>query len=148
MPANDSSGPFCKTIQQDQSLCQSCHWAEEGKNCWEVQVSPCCQNSRDQCQRCPVKIAYMQAHGCFCPVLLCTDQGEIIHGHVYVPADLRLSDMLGADRRRFIPVVRPRWLRGEPEYAGDWKVAMIGVEHIVWIAPEEEAAGASKLDAA
>jgi len=136
----EASGCICKELIEDNSRCEGCGWAQQGINCWEVEVSPCCDLPRSACSQCPVYISYLRLYGTSMRVVMGTDDGAVLEGTVHVPHRQRLSDLMNDDSRRFLAVREPRWRQGVPAGLPEGKVVIVGISHVAWAVPIEEAA--------
>ena len=84
---------FCRSIQNDQSLCMRCG-TRNRLNCWELTVSPCCERSRTTCERCPVFISHLRTTASPLRVMIGTSEGGVLEGTVFLTQGERMSDML------------------------------------------------------
>jgi len=58
----------------------SCLASGEGKNCWDVTISLCCQRPRTDCQHCDVYINYLKNSGSAQTVVVEMSDGGILVG--------------------------------------------------------------------
>jgi hypothetical protein len=145
--AKDYPEVFCRTAQNDESLCMRCG-TRNRLNCWEVPISPCCQRSRDTCERCPVFISYLRTTASPSRVVIATEDGGVLEGTVFLTRGERLSDMLNDPGRSFLPVRYPRWRQGKPAAADGAPVLCLSLRSISWVSPLEETAPVAKEEAA
>ena len=136
--AIDYAEVFCRTIQNDQSFCMRCG-TRNRLNCWELTVSPCCERSRDTCERCPVFISLLRTTASPSHVLIGTSDGRVLEGTVFLRQGERLSDMLNDPARGFLAVRNPRWREGKPEAAEGTPVLCVSLRTIAWVTPLDEA---------
>jgi hypothetical protein len=128
---------FCRSIQNDQSLCMRCG-TRNRLNCWELTVSPCCERSRTTCERCPVFISHLRTTASPLRVMIGTSEGGVLEGTVFLTQGERMSDMLNDPVRSFLSVRNPRWLEGKPEATDGSPVLCLSLRTIAWVTPVEE----------
>jgi Family of unknown function (DUF6812) len=145
--AADFAEVFCRSIQNDQSLCMRCG-TRNRLNCWEVAVSPCCERSRNSCERCPVFIAHLRTTACPSRVLIGLTDGRSLEGTVFLTRGERLSDMLNDPVRSFLTVRQPMWRAGSPDVTDHAPVLCLSLRMIAWVSPVEEEKAAARDQAA
>ena len=145
--AADFAEVFCRSIQNDQSLCMRCG-TRNRLNCWEVAVSPCCERSRLSCERCPVFIAHLRTTASPSRVVISLTDGRVLDGTVFLTRGERLSDMLNDPARGFLIIRQPTWRDGPPEAADHSPVLCLSLRAIAWVSPVEEEKAAARDQAA
>lgn len=85
-------------------LCQGCRAAEAGANCWQVNISPCCDLPRESCEQCPVFAAATRAMSLAEVVRIHMEGDVIVEGEVHIQQPRRLSDTLNDASHPFIVV--------------------------------------------
>ena len=133
--------PPCSRVHKVSEItCLSCMAAQQGLNCWDVPVSPCCKRDRSQCHTCTVYAAVRKAGTCVHPVTICLKDGGCLRGQVHVPVGERVSDYLN-NSATFLTVTEVQWTEGHPASEGPSPpVIFIATNHIAWVEPTEEAA--------
>ena len=75
------------------NICRGCRAREVGRNCWEMQVSPCCDRPRDACRTCLVYANAMRELSVRQRVCVMLEGGAVLDGEVTVRHNERISDL-------------------------------------------------------
>jgi hypothetical protein len=84
--------------------CQGCRATEEGSNCWDMAISPCCDRDRSGCGTCPVHAMAMKALSQGRRARIVMQDGTTVEGLVAVRRGQRLSDLFNDETRPFVPM--------------------------------------------
>lgn len=133
--------PWCAEYGRvPQEVCEGCIAFERGQNCWERDLTPCCDRDREECAQCPVYVDYHRHSTQPAAVRIRLSDGSEIRGMVYVPKELRLSDFLASADRRFLTVTSARvsWRSGETE---ELPVVFVAKQQVAVLVPLEQRPG-------
>lgn len=104
----------CKCIHPKAGgLCTGCRASQQGRNCWEMNISPCCDLPRTSCDTCPVYAAAMRELALTQHVRILVEGGTVIEGEVFARRGHRVSDMLNDPERSHIAVANAVVRHGE-----------------------------------
>lgn len=140
-PQRGGSLPTCSRVHEVSEItCLSCMAGQQGLNCWEVLVSPCCKRDRSRCPTCPIYVRIRKAASVAQTVSIRLKDGRCLRGQVHVWGADRLSDRLnGPDI--FLAITEVRW--GEEannphqQGAATTPVVFIARDHIASVEPVE-----------
>lgn len=102
---NDGATCVCAKVRDlPGNICAGCRAREEGRNCWEVNVSPCCDLPRDSCETCHVFAAAMRHLSLTERIRVTLEGGVVIEGDVHRRKEQRISDTFNDPAKSHIPV--------------------------------------------
>ena len=90
------------------NICKGCRAREVGRNCWEMQISPCCDRPRDACKTCLVYANAMRGLSSRELVCIVLEGGTIIDGEVSVRHNQRVSDVFNDPATEYVAVTNAR----------------------------------------
>jgi len=105
--------------------------AQQGLNCWQVPVSPCCKRDRSQCKSCPIYVKIRKAGTAIQEVTMCLKDGGCLRGQIHVSGTQRLSDYLNGSEL-FLALTKVQW--AEPD-KGEVPVLFVAKDHVTSIQP-------------
>jgi len=95
----------CKEVHpKSGAICEGCRASEMGRNCWEMDVSPCCNLPRNSCETCPVYAAAMRKLSMTERVRVTLESGVMIEGYVSKRRGHRMSDALRNPKRTHVAI--------------------------------------------
>jgi hypothetical protein len=86
------------------ALCGGCRAYEIGRNCWEMPVTPCCDQPRGACAACAVHVDAMREAAQTDRVRITLEGGMVVEGEITLPPGQRTSDVLNDASRAFITI--------------------------------------------
>lgn len=139
---DDHNGkPWCMQYLEQAGLargrCEACMPGGRGRNCWELDMSLCCEHPRTDCERCHVYLSYLRQTSRAVQVTIALDPGHQISGNIHVPADARISEAVNSIDRHFLPVTG---LGDDPRLAGV-DCMLVNTQAIRYLIPHPKPAG-------
>lgn len=130
------------------SICKGCRAREVGRNCWEMQISPCCDRPRDACKTCLVYANAMRGLSSRELVCIVLEGGTIIDGEVSVRHNQRVSDVFNDPETEYVAVTNARvnysTASGRP--ADERGIVLVSKRAAVLITPLGEAGAQAEGD--